>query len=165
LLLLRLDVMIPALAEVERNTRDAVMFNIPPELTPNYVKSNTSTLFIFGDSLKPAEIRGEAAPYVMFPNVFRVPVKIKPCMDEISFWDDRLYLDVLKDHLNGAYEGDIRQKIERMKPVNVVCDPTIGTSTWSGPLKSRAPKCYAEIVAFIKRHVTDYQVDYRMRAL
>jgi hypothetical protein len=141
------------------------MFNIPPELTVNYVKSQPNVLFIFGDSLKPADHIGEAAPYARLQNIFRVPVKMKPCMDEISFWNDNLFLDILRDHLNGSYEGDIRHKIDSMKPQHVVCDPTIGKSTWSGPLKTRAPKSYALICEFIAKHVTDYQVDYRMRAL
>lgn len=136
------------------------MTTIPPYLTRKYVESHPKILFVCATDRTQKHGASESGFLEGCRNVFWVPIKIKPCMDESAFFKDVL-VEVFQDQLDIARE-DFRQNFEPRFTI-VIPNPTIAKSNWAGPLQERAPLCYDRLRAFLHAVETPHIIDWRMR--
>lgn len=136
------------------------MTTIPPYLTRNYVTTHPEILFICAtDRTQKHEVseRGELAGC---KNVFWVPIKVKPCMDESAFFKDHL-IEAFEFQLEIAHKDYLANYYHKYQ--FVVIDPTFGQSNWAGPMKEKTPLCWDKLRAFFHRIETPHVIDWNLR--
>jgi hypothetical protein len=131
---------------------------LPPLLTRDFVSRCRETVFLVGTDRGRHYHIGESKDFQRLQNVFFIPVKLKPCMDVSSFYEDYL-LEVYKDHLNEEFDW-FRKHIQPSF-ANVVPDPMLAKSDWAGPMHKRSPKCYAALQEALNSVCSPWEVNYR----
>ena len=132
---------------------------VPLQLNREYVRANPNWLFLVGGSRNHVTHHGEIAEFAQEPNIYSIPVKIKPCMDSVAFWNDGALLEVFEWELQCCtVEIEQRRNLYEF----VVPDPRLGKSNWAGPLNQVAPKCALMLEAWLKKTCSPHVIDWSM---
>jgi len=140
------------------------MFILPSELSRKFISEHEDVLFLTGNSLNGNNHVGESAEFYGLDNLFYIPVKVLPCMDDNSFFTDIL-VDAYEMKLEDAGQTfEFKKNRGQFKQYkHIVPNPMSGRTDWSGPLKTRAPKCYSLLTQLHVSLCTPWQVDWRIK--
>ena len=136
------------------------MITIPLFLKREFVEARPETLFVCATDRSRKYKASEQPDLEGLRNVFWVPIKIKPCMDNAAFFRDDL-LDLFEHELDLAYEDFVKNYDGKFQ--HVVPDPRFGKSNWSGPMKERTPRCWDKVRAFLHKIETPHTINWNMQ--
>ena len=114
--------------------------------TPQFVASNQTYLFVFGDNLLRVGKGGQAVVRDL-PNTFGVATKATPSMDEKAFFDDSndKHLEQLKTDLG------MLKEIGKSGSYFAILFPRSGLGTGLAQLREKAPNTYAEMLCILEK--------------
>lgn len=114
--------------------------------TPQFVASNQTYLFVFGDNLIRVGKGGQAVVRDL-PNTFGVATKAAPSMDEKAFFsDDNIkHLEQLKTDLG------MLKEICNSGVYNAIVFPTSGLGTGLAKLREKAPNTYSDMLSILEK--------------
>ena len=114
--------------------------------TPQFVASNQTYLFVFGDNLLRVGKGGQAVVRDL-PNTFGVATKATPSMDEKAFFDDSndKHLEQLKTDLG------MLKEIGKSGSYFAIVFPRSGLGTGLAQLREKAPNTYAEMLCILEK--------------
>ena len=135
------------------------MTTIPHLLTRAYVAARPRTLFICATDRSHKHEVAERGELTGLRNVFWLPVKVKPCMDESAFFNDNLIegFEFQLDIAARDFEDNFRPRF-----LSVFPDPQFGLSDWAGPMPTKTPKCYQLVKVFFALVQSPHEIDYRL---
>lgn len=113
--------------------------------TPQFVASNPTYLFVFGDNLLRVGKGGQAVIRDL-PNTFGVATKATPSMDTKAFFDDANpeHLKQLKTDLG------MLKEIGNLGSYYAIVFPTSGLGTGLAQLREKAPDIYSDMLRILE---------------
>lgn len=132
---------------------------IPYNLTRNFVRANPTVLFIAEMTQTRIKHCAPQRELEGLRNVFWIPTKVKCCMDTSAFFRDTTLLDAYTDLLEATYKPEFLLYYH-VRYQQVVPDPMLGATDWSGSLKRYSPKCYQVLRTFVESIQTPHEINY-----